>query len=352
MMTAEGLTSHVSRRLDCFVVTGKPTALTGGYLNFVWRVPGRPAPIVVKAAPPFVASKPEIPLSADRVGFEAAALALFLETGHLHDLVRGIISAPRLLDFDRDRHLLILQDLGEGPALDEIAPDRLPSQWAEKLGIFIGRLHARTFENGDVAREFDNRPVQATRDALQYQEAHRLLLAAGVPRAAALSDRARSLGRQLLQSGRCLTMGDLWPRSLLPRGERLYLIDWEFAHFGNPAQDLGHLAAHLWMLAHRSGDRSARAAWTEARRLFLAEYSWNAAAVSGLLDETVAEDAAVHFGCELLARTVGAFQRGYLYEGLSAESGPVKEAIATAAHHLEAPRDTEIFRCLTRAALA
>jgi hypothetical protein len=116
---------------------------------------------------------------------------------------------------------------------------------------------------------------------------------------AAVHTACAALGDRLEQCpGVCLVMGDLWPRSVLvthedtlqlepvlpapgasgegarnanqgntagagprrpvaqvasqlsPAAERQWLIDWEMCHWGNPAQDVAHLAAHAWMLHH------------------------------------------------------------------------------------------------------
>jgi hypothetical protein len=116
---------------------------------------------------------------------------------------------------------------------------------------------------------------------------------------AAVHTACAALGDRLEQCpGMCLVMGDLWPRSILithedtlhlepvlpaqggsgegarnavqsdtagagprlpaahvaaqlpPAAERQWLIDWEMCHWGHPAQDVAHLAAHAWMLHH------------------------------------------------------------------------------------------------------
>ena len=44
-----------------------------------------------------------------------------------------------------------------------------------------------------------------------------------------------------------------------------------------------------------------------------------------------ARDAALHAGCEILVRTVGAFQEGYVYDGLAPDAPAIREAVACAA---------------------
>jgi hypothetical protein len=141
-------------------------------------------------------------------------------------------------------------------------------------------------------------------------------------------------------------MGDLWPRSLLYTGSGWYLIDWELAHFGSPAQDLGHWAAHTWMLEHRSAAglprSAARRLWTD----FLEGYLSCLPTSGPLITQQTCHDAAVHAAAEILARTTGAFRTGYLYDSLSPTSPEVREAVHTAVHWIRNPFTAERFRQL------
>ena len=119
------------------------------------------------------------------------------------------------------------------------------------LGRFIGSLHRESFNNPSIAQKFNNHPIQQTRYTVQYESIGPLCKGMGIEDAEDLGLKARQLGTRLLQEGSCLVMGDLWPASIHITPKGLRIIDWEFVHYGNPAQDLAHLAAHLWMLQHR-----------------------------------------------------------------------------------------------------
>lgn len=103
-----------------------------------------------------------------------------------------------------------------------------------------------------------------------------------------LASRMEAFGERLRTPGECLIMGDLWPRSVLVAqtcpadgnvggegppadGEMpdtvgnkspcsaspvLKIIDWEMCHWGRPAQDIAHFAAHVWMWWHQATFRS------------------------------------------------------------------------------------------------
>ncbi|MCB9760687.1 MAG: aminoglycoside phosphotransferase family protein [Alphaproteobacteria bacterium] len=287
---------------------GPAVPLTGGLLNEVFRVPMAGGSVILKRAPPFVAAAPDIPLDPARAGFEARALGL------VADLCAAEVGVPRLLAHQGDT--LVMEDLGPLPALDDWLRGGGDPERLEALGAFIGRLHRESAAQADLAVGMDNRAVQETRYAVQYGAIRGMLEAAGLgPGPAA---RAEDLGRRLLEPGRCLVMGDLWPRSVLVAPDRLWLIDWELSHWGQPAQDLGHLAAHLWMLEQRHGVRGAWVAfdrgYTRARTPTEADRA----------------DAAVHLGCEILARTLGPFSAGGPYDGLSIGDPAFDEAVTVA----------------------
>ncbi len=308
-------------------LAGAPKALAGGLLNLVWRVPLEGGSVIVKHAPPHAAAAPEIPLDPARLGFEARALAAVGPGGALAGLHRAV-RAPAPLHYDPERHLLAMEDLGDPPSLERwlltagsqggADPAAVEPALAD-LGAFIAALHLRSAALPALAVDFQNRAVQQTRYEVQYDMAEASLAAAGIPDATALGERARALGRRLLAPGRCLVMGDLWPRSVLMRADGPRVIDWEFAHWGRPGQDLGHLAAHLWMLARRGRVFDPWPAFInayEALRPLTAADRW---------------EASVHFGCEILARTTGAFQGGYLYEGLEPSHPAMQQAANEAA---------------------
>ena len=352
MNTPEDVLAHLRRRLPDVRPDGAPERLEGGLLNVVWRVPARPESVIVKWAPPYLASAPDVPLDPSRVVFEAHALEALGPGGLLGDVVRadvppscsdslprsGGVRPPRRLDLDAEAHVLVMEDVGRGPDLGAWLRQGHPTaEWGGRLGAFVGRLHRASLDRADLAARFRNLAVQETRHAVQYQAVGELCRQVGLPDAEELGRRAEALGRRLQDPGRCLLMGDLWPASVLVAGDGLRVIDWEFAHFGHPAQDVAHLAAHLWMHARRAPnpDVEAEATWRRFRAAYAEALGPD---VRGLWTPDVQRDAAIHYAAEVLVRAVGAFQEGYLYGGLAPEAPPVQEAVAEAARHL---RDSE-----------
>jgi len=347
-MTDAEVTAYVDAQVTGFSCVGAPQRLPGGNLNEVWRVPAEPRSVIVKHAPPFIAATPDVPLAPERSQFEARALRMLGPGGAWHRLVAETLRAPTLLHAQADPYLITMEDVGEAPdlaahlrreATDEEAARSLGTQ----LGRFIGRLHAETADVEALSERLNNRAMQETRLAVQYAPATDFLRRAGISDAEALGSQAVALGERFLQPGRCWVMGDLWPASILVTPQGLRLIDWELTHFGQPAQDVAHLAAHLWMQAHRA-EAEVAARFDACRMAFLQRYR---ATVSGaMLTEATLRDCGLHFGCEILARTTGAFQAGYRYDALAPTHPVLREAVQQAAAALRAPLDTTLAHAL------
>jgi len=347
-MTPEQIVDHVARRVPDRTVQGAPERLEGGLLNEVWRMPALPAPIIVKHAPPYMATAPEWPLDPRRLLFEARSLQVLGRGGTLTGVAFAAARPPRLIDLDLEAFILVMEDVGDLTDLaNHLRFGGSGVRAGSYLGAFIGALHRESFGRDDLAEAFQNLDIQRTRLNLQYRAVEALCRRVGLADAEALGQRVVQMGERLLEPGACLLQGDLWPASVLVAPLGLRIIDWEFAHFGSPAQDVGHLAAHLWMLAQRAPDVDGTAEALAMNERFLEAY---AAAIEPVHDVLwtpwVLEAAALHFGAEILIRTVGAFQAGFLYEGLTLEAPDVQEAIAVAAAHLREPAGVETFEHL------
>lgn len=335
--------------------------MPGGTLNNVWRVPGQPASVIAKYAPPHIASAPDVPLDPERLHVAARCLHLFAPDEALADLAASACRPPRRLGWDATAPLLVMEDVGPCPDLGTWLHTTIPhppsaAEVGARLGRFIAQLHTRTYGAAAIAEDVVNPAMQETRHAVQYSQVHAFLEAAGIDDAEALGRRATALGERFQEPGRCMIMGDLWPQSVLvdtasDATAEVRLIDWELGHFGHPAQDLGHMAAHGWMLAHRAPSPAAEHAAHACLQQFLAEYratvqAERPEAVGAFCGPEVWRTAALHMGCEILARTTGAFQDGYLYDRLAPTHPAMQHAVHEAARHLRTPDAVPTFAAL------
>lgn len=330
---------------------GRPQRLAGGLLNIVWRVPTRLGYRIIKVAPPFIASAPDIALDSRRSHFEADALALFSHGGALGRLADDRVRPPRLIRFVPQVPLLVLEDLGDLPDLQKAAGQEVPlDEHGAHLGRFIGDLHAVSSGLPELGVRFRNTEIQTTRRSIQYAGVAQALVKRFGESIEPLGSALADLGDRLLGPGRCLTMGDLWPASILIGGPTLRLIDWEFVHFGQPLQDAAHLLAHTWMLRHRSPSPAVTRGLETFERAFLDAYREALGErVSFLWDAPARQDAGLHFAAEILVRTIGAFSNTGPYAG-DTDGPAVGEAVAFAIEMAKGGEEQSPFVGLAKAA--
>lgn len=168
----------------------------------------------------------------------------------------------RSLGLLEEEHTLMLEDLGNAPDLatwlGRSASAATHEAAAKILGTFFGRLHAVTAGGRKYADKFTNPSLQERRFSEYYNMVGPALREADFPGWDQVDDRAQRLGLRLLDTGVCLTHGDLRAKDLhlVPTGLRL--TDWECCYYGLPAQDVAQLSAHLWMHAHCARDMATK----------------------------------------------------------------------------------------------
>lgn len=199
---------------------------------------------------------------------EARALRLFTETSSFASLYSEtpIVFVPRLLHHDPSQHILVIEDLGFLPSVDrwlQSTPelsDTIISSVSSNLGIFLANLHSSTtsenrtwleeqFENEDaidVVFSTAVEPILAILHDYNIAEAQKIYNFLVTEFHKERQDRASHV----------FSMGDLWTGSILvePRGDKIGVIDWEFATLAAPNQDIGQLG--LFMLYKADDSRS------------------------------------------------------------------------------------------------
>jgi len=342
----------IANSLPHFEVLGEPQPLSGGLLNFVWRINGQPGSkpmsVIAKWAPPRIATLPEVRLDPDRLRIEASALAEFGTGGLLSELSSEGVRPPCLIKFLSDLNLLIMEDVCDchdlGKWIKSTHANKESKQIGVMIGNFIGRLHRITARQPNMQIKFNNPNIQRTRLDFQYKNVVHYAEKANLPHAQKIGEIAVAYGELLQEPGIVLIMGDLWLPSIFVTTNGLRIIDWELSHFGRPSQDIGHLVAHLWMHQHRFAEKSTAKTAKLILGGFLAAYR---SALGDSFDEVFGlagvRESAIHFGSEVLTRTVGNFQNGYLYEGLPCDHPLIQEAAACAAKHILDPLEQPTF---------
>lgn len=174
----------------------------------------------------------------------------FGETDHV---LRLCGADTELLGIDREAEFAAAElafEVGVGPAVTAFLPDEPalvtafvdgiglePADVREDPGRVARALHA-VHEAGRVRAAFSPFRVAEAYRALTVQRGGPLPDAAGPALSA-----ARIIEGALPPFAARLCHNDLLPANLLDDGERLWIIDWEYAGMGDPFFDLGNLSA-------------------------------------------------------------------------------------------------------------
>lgn len=188
--------------------------LPGGAHSRLWSLPGPAGDVVVKLGPPAL------------IAHEASALERVAGLGVAPPVVavgEGVLVTPRLP--------------GEVHRLADLDPARLGD-----LGALVRRVH--DLEHSDAGAPPGWATAVTTLAAYRAGRARELVAAAG-PRAAlaarvvaATVDRDPPAERPFRR-----LHADVWGGNVVWDGARPALVDWEYSHLGDPAQELAYTAA-------------------------------------------------------------------------------------------------------------
>jgi len=268
--------------------------LPGGVSNDVLLVKTAGAELVVKQALPRLRVAQEWLADRGRIAAEGAALRLAAT-------IRPD-GVPAVADVVAEDYLLVMERAPAGFSVwkDDLLAGRIDVEVAGRVGSLIGSWHAATLDDRGTRERFDDLGafVQLRVDPYYYTAARRHPAVAG---------RIGQLASSLLSTRRCLVHGDLSPKNVLSGRDGTWVIDWEVAHFGDPAFDLAFVLCHLrCKAAHRP---AGTAGYRACARAFLDAYEKDAPdALDGIDPSYLAGQVA----CLLLARIDGKSPVEYL----------------------------------------
>lgn len=229
-----------------------------GNMNCVLRVLTSLRTFVLKQARPWVEKYPSVAAPWDRALVEAQ----FYREVELQQTAAKYL--PRLLGFDSEERLLMLEDLGEAQDFTFVYSGGGQGREDAQLNLLIDFLIAlhTSFRAPELADAFSNIEMRVLNHehifALPLRQDNGLDLDAIMPGLSGLALRLQheqeycnavgSLGERYLDTARgvCLIHGDYFPGSWLRARRSVYVIDPEFCFYGPPEWDLGVMTAHLY----------------------------------------------------------------------------------------------------------
>jgi 5-methylthioribose kinase len=283
--------------------------LGGGVSNVVLRVDVEgEAPFVIKQCRERLRVAMEWRAGLERIWKERAAL----------EVVGGILgpeNVPRVLFEDRANYLFAMSCAAEGSVTwkSRLLEGEADERVAREVGRLLGAIHAGARGHAALRGELSDRMLF---DQLRVDPYYRTTRGAH-PDLARTFDMLMGLMEAVGDDERTLVLGDYSPKNILVgAGAPPLLLDFECAHAGDPAFDLGFCLNHLVLKAfHRAIDAlGADDDW--GRYLVLVDRFWEGyegASGSGPESER-GRSAAWHLAACALARVDGKSPLEYLGE--------------------------------------
>lgn len=235
----------------------------------------------------------------------------------LSDLL-GKGAAPEVIWEDRANFLLVMTAAPEGSRVwkDLLLAGQVDASLADQAGMLLASVIAGSQHHAGLRQAFEAREVF---DQLRIDPYYRTV-------AARCPDVAPAIQRLIADSWSIrtsLTHGDYSPKNMLAHHSKIFLIDFEVAHWGDPAFDAAFLLNHLLLKGFYRSQQWAR--YAGAARQFWGSLNRH---LQAILEEDLEAMTSRHLGALMLARIDGKSPVEYLTEE------PVKNAVRRAAKRI------------------
>ena len=247
--------------------------LSGGVSNIVLRVDmrGEP-PFVIKQCRERLRVAMDWRAPLDRIWTERAAL----------DLLRTILPAdtvPTVLFEDRPQYLFAMTCAPEDAVTwkTHLMAGKVDPKIAARLGTILGTIHAEAPKHPALCETFADTSLF---DELRVDPYYRTVASGHSDIDPHIDALIGAMNRPIHE--RTLVLGDFSPKNILVHSEGLILLDFECAHAGDAAFDLGFFLSHLLLKTIRAASHDRQLA---SEYLNLATRFWRSYLDAGVLTE-------------------------------------------------------------------
>lgn len=262
-------------------------SLGGGISNRVIRVSWPKGCVVVKQPLPKLRVEADWEFSRDRVEVEERCMRYL---GHI--LPAG--SLPEVVDSDRPNYVFAMSCAPAGGEVwkDTLLRGEIDESTAVRAGRLLALIHCRAVGDARARELFDDQTVLVQGRIDPY---HRTAAA----RHPKLAPTIEQEVERLLATRETLVLGDYCPKNTIVYSDRILILDFEVAHYGDPAFDAAFCLNHLVLKACRLPELA-------DDYLAAAEAFWNAyRAAGGDRFDAIEPHTVAELGCLLLARIDG-----------------------------------------------
>lgn len=283
-------------------------ALAWGVSNIVIRIDRENAPdFVIKQSRKQLRTQAEWFSQLERVWRELEVMQ------ELHRLLpAGVV--PEVLFEDRENYLFAMEAIDADHRVwkGELLDGRFNQDIARELGTYLSSIHAQSLGKAEYRERWGDWEIF---DQLRIDPFYRFIVKAHPE----IKDWVDALIAEMDAHRVCLVLADFSPKNILITDQQIHLVDFETAHFGDPAFDLGFFLSHLLLKAihfQQAGDSC-----IELAELFWEEYVKNLCATTGdgpefdsLNPDELGKRTLHHLAACMLARVDGKSTVDYLPE--------------------------------------
>jgi len=209
------------------------TPLPGGVSSDIWRVELPAQTVCVKRALAKLKVKADWYAPTERTNYEWKWFKF------VHQNFPEIV--PRPVAHDSEKQMLAMEFLAPENFKvwkTELLNGETDAKFAAKVGAFLGKIHAKSAFNKEIAEAF------AT-DKFFYALRIEPYLLATAEKYADVASQIREIAEQTLSAKIALVHGDVSPKNILIGRENPIFLDAETAWFGDPAFDLAFCLNHF-----------------------------------------------------------------------------------------------------------
>ena len=219
-------------------------------MNLVLRIKTNLGSYILKQSKSYVRKYPQIPAPISRIEVEYRFLTVLNTNPYL------AAHSPKVLHYDSQAHLMLLEDLGEGSdflplygGIKQLQPNEL-IHLVEYL-MHLHQVRVTEFPDTDGMRTLNHEHIFEfpflEENGFDLDQIQLGLQEASLPykRDVLLKAKIHSLGQRYLNTGKSLIHGDYYPGSWLEVSSGIKIIDPEFGGLGDAEFDLGVFLAHL-----------------------------------------------------------------------------------------------------------
>ncbi|WP_339729435.1 phosphotransferase [uncultured Gimesia sp.] len=213
-------------------------ALAWGVSNVVIRIDrGAGADFVIKQSRKQLRTQAEWFSQLDRIWRE---MEVMQELQHL--LPAGVV--PQVLFEDRENYLFAMEAIDADHKVwkAELLDGKFDLNIAKELGSYLSTIHRQSFLNDQYRDQWGDWEIF---DQLRIDPFYRFIVKAHPD----IKDWVDDLIEEMSAHQICLVLADFSPKNILITDQRIHLVDFETAHYGDPAFDLGFFLSHLLLKA-------------------------------------------------------------------------------------------------------